>query len=571
MAGEKLAEALAKRRQLRLVDDPAVVLGEGHSVKLDGWTNDVTGFGTSRDKTSYNRFVGDRFLQEEELSELYHAHDLAARMVDVVPDEMLREGFDVQLGDSNLDLQMADKIAALGLNQKLANGIRWGRLFGMGGLLLGCDDGRSASTPLAPEKARAFSYVYEFDRRYVWPLTWYRDNGNPKLGQPETYMVTSPSAYTDMPTAVVHESRMLTFGGATTAIQEKQINFGWDLSILQRPHKVLGDFDMGWNSVAVLLQDANQGVFTLQGVSAAIASGNSEALFERYKEIDKARSILRALVVDAGTNEAGGADAPEGFTRQQFTFTGIPDVLDKLMLRLAAAVQIPVTILMGQSPAGMNATGESDFRWFYDRIKSEQTRKLAPVLRRLVRVILATKEFANPAPKTLTFKFPQLWSEPPLTAAQTRQALITGDTLLTINQIALPEEVAEQRLQPGGYDRELVLTPEGLKVRQAVIKGEYLTLTPDQSKENDVPDIKLAPTDAATVIKVNEARASLKLPPLEGPDGDLTLSEFAAKNAPASPGGFGDGGGAPAFGKKPALPGTPAPELKPEPEPTPTP
>ncbi len=39
---------------------------------------------------------------------------------------------------------------------------------------------------------------------------------------------------------------------------------------------------------------------------------------------------------------------------------------------------MPVTILMGQSPAGMNATGESDFRWHYDRIKSRQTLHIAP-------------------------------------------------------------------------------------------------------------------------------------------------------------------------------------------------
>lgn len=43
--------------------------------------------------------------------------------------------------------------------------------------------------------------------------------------------------------------------------------------------------------------------------------------------------------------------------------------------------------------------------------------------------------------------------------------------------------------------------------------------------------ITLAPTDLATIITVNEARASIDLPPLDGPDGNLTMAEFKSKNA----------------------------------------
>lgn len=41
--------------------------------------------------------------------------------------------------------------------------------------------------------------------------------------------------------------------------------------------------------------------------------------------------------------------------------------------------------------------------------------------------------------------------------------------------------------------------------------------------------IVLAPTDHAKVITVNEARASLSLPPLEGPDGELPMATYAEK------------------------------------------
>ena len=45
------------------------------------------------------------------------------------------------------------------------------------------------------------------------------------------------------------------------------------------------------------------------------------------------------------------------------------------------------------------------------------------------------------------------------------------------------------------------------------------------------PKLVLAPTDIATVVTVNEARASQGLPPSAGPDGALTITEYKAKNA----------------------------------------
>lgn len=40
----------------------------------------------------------------------------------------------------------------------------------------------------------------------------------------------------------------------------------------------------------------------------------------------------------------------------------------------------------------------------------------------------------------------------------------------------------------------------------------------------------LTPSAQGAIIKVNEARATLNLPPLDGPDGELTINEFIAKH-----------------------------------------
>jgi PBSX family phage portal protein len=78
--------------------------------------------------------------------------------------------------------------------------------------------------------------------------------------------------------------------------------------------------------------------------------------------------------------------------------------------------------------------------------------------------------------------------------------------------------------------------------------AEELAASKDQTK---APDIKLAPTDAARAITVNEARAGMKLGPLPGPNGQpdpkgsMSFSEFIAFNegkagVDAGPAGSGD-------------------------------
>ena len=72
----------------------------------------------------------------------------------------------------------------------------------------------------------------------------------------------------------------------------------------------------------------------------------------------------------------------------------------------AGAADIPVTRLLGQSPAGLSATGDSDTRNYYDMIAARQAIDLRPQLERLDRVLLAS---AGVAPGALRFEFRPLW------------------------------------------------------------------------------------------------------------------------------------------------------------------
>jgi uncharacterized protein len=448
--------------------------------RADGWQNNVTGLGTSRDKTTHGQFLARYPLSDQTLSNLYHHDDMAARMVDIVPDEMFREGFIVDLGDPDASQATNDKLTDLEVRQVFTEAGRWGRLFGGAAILIGADDGRPAEKELVPERARDVDWLYVVDRRYLWPLTYYTDPRSRNYGKPETFMVSPTGSAVNKSPQIVHESRLILFGGAPTAEQERIQNGHWDYSVLQRPYEVLRQFNTGWAAVENLLTDGHQAVFKMAGLADALASGEKDYLEKRAQLIDMGRSVVRAMIVDAGTE----TDTAEDFTRHSVSFSDIPATLEKYMLRLAAAVQIPVTILMGQSPAGMNATGDSDFRWFYDRIRSGQNNEQAPRIRKLVDIWLRTKDAPRlkEAP-TVKVTFPPLWTETPVAEAARKASIAATDALYITNGVYTPEEVALIRSQPGGFDQDVHLSEAGIEAREGALGIELESMLPDEDAD----------------------------------------------------------------------------------------
>lgn len=500
--------------------------------RLDAWANPVTGFGTLRDKTAFSRFTSFNKLSDDELSDLYHGDAMAARIVDTVPEQKMRRGFAVDVGDKKANDWLAERFRVLDVRGHHVDGDRWGRLFGGSVILLGADDGRPASMPLMPERADSLAYLYVIDRRTVWPFTWYRTVGHPKLGQPELYMVGTPGGEVFQS---VHESRLVLFGGAPTASREKLNLNSWDYSVLQRPYEVLLQYNTGWKATEIMMTDSNQAVWKIANLPEMIQAGQEEALKARLALMDRARSVARAIVIAAGRQDGDDVVEDESFERLSASFADIPAVLDKLCLRLAGAVPMPVTMLVGQSPAGMNATGESDFRWWYDELEAEQQNEDAPRIRHIAEVALACKDSPlRKTPKYVKIEFPPLWSETPSQKATTRKTIIDGDAAAINAGVYLPEEVAIHRSKPDGFETEIPITDKAREAREAALGGELTGMVPEET-DVTVPKVELAPTDIAAALTVNEVRASQGFSPLTlpdgklDPDGEISVAEYKAK------------------------------------------
>lgn len=418
--------------------------------RIDGWGNTITGVGTSRDKMAAARMYQSGRLMESDLDRLYDEDDFAATIVEALPEDGMRQGWEPVRRASEDDLDESDgaetkeRIAAikrravdLGVDARVMEGAIWGRLHGGSAVIPIVEDGLDPSMPLDIAKVRAVRSLITVSR---WELSWHAVNDDPRssrYGKPETWLFQPINGGQGM---VIHSSRLLTFEGSNVSRRRRIEEQGWSVSVLQRVYEILRDAGMNWKSISYILNDASQPVFKMKNLISMIAGGQKEALQNRMEVVNMARSAARALLVDADG---------EDFEYRSGSLAGLDVLLDKTWVRVAAAARMPVTRLMGMSPAGMNATGESDVRGWYDSVQSYRTTDLQLPLEVIVRLIAA--ELTAGSPDEWTIEWPSLWQMTPTEEAAHRKTIADTDSIYIDKGVVTPEEVTATRFGGGTY------------------------------------------------------------------------------------------------------------------------
>lgn len=401
--------------------------------RYDFLENSYLGYGTSRDKLAFGTFGVNATLTERELQALYYHDDVGARIVNQRPAEMLRRGYRLcskKTPDRATTLQKQGE--ALGVDGHVLRGMQWGRWQGGAVTIMGALDGSdNLASPLNEKAVREVKYLSTVDRRLVSVDKWQDVPFKPGYGEPEVYTVGSLTSGVSR----VHVSRLVRFDGVkeTDPITRRSLG-GWTHSALQRPYEVVRAFATSFKSVEHLISDASQGVWKIQGLLDLLTS-NREELLTRLQFSDMTRSAGRAIMLDS---------EGESFERQPTSFTGVREVIELFMMRLASASNTPVTILMGRSPAGMNATGDSDFRAWYGDIATEQVNELKPVLLRAYRLIGGPD-----VPDDLDVEFAPLWEPTEQEKATTAKTIAETDKIYFDMGAALAGQVAIARFGSG--------------------------------------------------------------------------------------------------------------------------
>jgi hypothetical protein len=264
-------------------NDAAPVEDRPRSEREDVWANPATRLGVyGRDKTLGSTFQAELVDQETAL-EIWRGDDLGGRLVELIPQEMTREGWELQLED---DKETAEAIDSAGRKFNVAEtaylGLCYGRALGGGGILLLVDDGVSdLAVPLKPERIRSFLGMNLLTPRELIPARWYADITQPKYGDVALYHVMpldAPPGANIAEFPMVHESRIIRFPGTMTTRRARfarAVHLGWEDSIFTRIRQPLADFQAAMRGTNILVQDFAPAVFKALRLADLLAAAKS--------------------------------------------------------------------------------------------------------------------------------------------------------------------------------------------------------------------------------------------------------------------------------------------------------
>lgn len=376
----------------------------------DGYVNLLNKYGTKQDNSEAYKFEREPVIPDMQLTGLYEGNGLFSKIIDTPAEEALKHGFDLNLKSDELNAFVEDALDDLEWEERAATAIKWARLYGGALIVMLIDDGRGLEEPVDWEHIRSIDELRVYERSIVQPdyaSLYQQDYGGKgvgnrvsKFGQPEYYYVSSIYG-----SFKVHESRCLVFRNGVLPEQTSNATYlFWGMPEYVRIRRALRETVTAHTDSVKLLERSVQAIYSMKGLASLLTTDDGEnQVLKRLQLVDTSRGLLNSIAIDS---------EGEQYDFKTFQFSGVKDVIDATCNMLSALTNIPQTILFGRSPAGMNATGDSDFESYYNFVEKIQRLMLKRNLRTLLDVVFRAGIASGDVTEEPDYKleFNPLWS-----------------------------------------------------------------------------------------------------------------------------------------------------------------
>ena len=460
----------------------------------DGYVNLLNKYGTKQDNSEAYKFEREPVIPDMQLTGLYEGNGLFSKIIDTPAEEALKHGFDLNLKSDELNAFVEDALDDLEWEERAATAIKWARLYGGALIVMLIDDGRGLEEPVDWEHIRSIDELRVYERAIVQPdyaSLYQQDYGGKgvgnrvsKFGQPEYYYVSSIYG-----SFKVHESRCLVFRNGVLPEQTSNATYlFWGMPEYVRIRRALRETVTAHTDSVKLLERSVQAIYSMKGLASLLTTDDGEnQVLKRLQLVDTSRGLLNSIAIDS---------EGEQYDFKTFQFSGVKDVIDATCNMLSALTNIPQTILFGRSPAGMNATGDSDFESYYNFVEKIQRLMLKRNLRTLLDVVfragIASGDVAEEPDYKLEFK--PLWSlsdteQATVDQTKAQTALVKAQTAQAyVDMQALdPTEVRRRLASDEEFDVEDIISEDDEdELLQSLLGTEPSTMSDVEAAQKNI-------------------------------------------------------------------------------------
>lgn len=443
-----------------------VQAGSDRRQTADSFNNALQRLGIGQANTFAGTSYAPTYMSRNrmQLDAMYRGSWLVGAAVDCVAEDMCRAGIEYLSGlDPDQISAMNRAERHLGVWDSLRDGMKWARLYG-GALVIMLVDGQQLNQPLRMDTITKGSLkgLVVVDRWMVQPsLSELVTDPGPDMGYPSEYYVLPGYP---IGSNTVHYTRVLRLSGTVMPWYQRQVENYWGTSVIERIYDRLAAYDTTTIGAAQLVSKAYLRVLKIHDLRELLAVGGKmrDVIMQQIDFIRELQSSEGLTVLDS----------KDDFQSASYSFAGLAELLIQFAQQFSGALGIPLVRLLGQSPAGLNSTGDSDWENYYGNISQQQETHLRWPLTRLLKVMIRST-LGVPESEDFDFRFTSLWQVKPSDKADLAQK--------TLESIG------------GAFDRGIIDKCTALKeMRQASEMTGIMTNITDEiidEAEQDPPDL----------------------------------------------------------------------------------
>jgi uncharacterized protein len=405
---------------------------------MDAVQNPQTGMGmVGYDPTVQLRYTPTHFLSQCEAENAFLNSFIIGRFIELPSQQMAREWRTHRIdgGTAHLIDEIENTEWNLNVKAVWTEAQMWADLYGGSLMVMGLD-GQDLAEPLDVTTVRQgdLTSLTVLDRWQVTPATTFiLDPLDANFRYPEYYTVTGAGFQQN-----IHATRCVRFDGCRLPRLAWLRNGRWHGSTIQRVLDTVIGFEASVHSASKAMQEGSVDVYAIEGLYERLSEKEGQAIIRnRVKIAADLKSIYRAILIDKH----------DSLMRQPIDVRGYDTLLEKHQNIVCGATEMPATILFGRSPAGMNATGESDFRNWYDTLSMKQEFKWRPLLNQFDEVMV--RSALGEMPERYGFDFAPLWQVNALEQSKVDFNKAQARAIYLDKGAILPETVAADLVAEG--------------------------------------------------------------------------------------------------------------------------